>query len=166
MRAILSELHKKYPLLTEIFRFLIVGGIATVVDMLVMALVQYLMEPALYPDFLSLFRTNGSLLSYIVGTACGFTAGLLVNYFLSVLFVFDHKGRSRSVYGFAVFALLSLGGLAIHIAGMYLGNGVWHLNAWAVKIVLTLIVLVYNYISKKLILFRKDQKDESEKRKK
>ncbi len=165
MRALLAKLHRKYPALTEIFRFLVVGGIATAVDMLVMALVQYAMEPALYTNFLSLFTKNGSLFSYIAGTACGFTAGLIVNYVLSVLFVFEHKGKSRSAYGFIVFALLSLGGLALHILGMYLGNGVWELNAWAVKIVMTCIVLVYNYISKRLLLFR-DEPEKQNKREK
>lgn len=159
MRAFLTKLHRKYPVLTEILRFLIVGGLATAVDMLVMALVQYLFEPALYPDFLSLFTTDGSPASFVAGTACGFTVGLLVNYALSVLFVFEHKGKSRSAYGFIVFALLSLGGLALHILGMYLGNGVFKLNGWAVKIVLTIIVLVYNYLTKRLILFR-DKKEE------
>lgn len=165
MRNFLTKLKQKYPTLTEIFRFLIVGGVATVADMLVMALVQYLAEPALYPDFLSLFTTNGSLVPYVAGTACGFLVGLLVNYILSVLFVFEHKGKSRSVYGFILFALLSLGGLLLHILGMYLGNGIWKLNAWGVKIVLTVVVLVYNYLTKRLILFT-DKKEESAERKK
>lgn len=165
MRNFLTKLKQKYSTLTEIFRFLIVGGIATVADMLVMALVQYLAEPALYPDFLSLFTTNGSLGPYVAGTACGFLVGLLVNYIFSVLFVFEHKGKSRSVYGFILFALLSLGGLLLHILGMYLGNGIWKLNAWGVKIVLTVVVLVYNYLTKRLILFT-DKKEESAERKK
>lgn len=158
MRAFLANLRAKYPTLTEIFRFLVVGGIATVVDMLVMAFVQYLFEPALYPDFLSLFTEKDvSPAAYITGTACGFTVGLAVNYALSCLFVFEHRGRSRSPYGFAVFALLSLGGLALHVLGMYLGNGVWGFNGWAVKIVLTLVVLVYNYLTKRLLLFREEK---------
>ena len=48
------------PLLREIVRFLIVGGGATVVDFLTMSLVLYLMQPEIYPDFLSIFFPDDS----------------------------------------------------------------------------------------------------------
>ena len=40
--------HKK---LCEIIRFVIVGGIATLIDYLVMGVVLYLFNPSLYPHF-------------------------------------------------------------------------------------------------------------------
>lgn len=154
MRDFIEKLYKKYPTLAEIFRFLIVGGVATVVDMLVMALVQYFLEPELYTDILSIFTAKGTGYVYVLGTAFGFGVGLLVNYFLSVLFVFNHKGKSKSTYGFIVFTVLSLVGLGLHVLGMYVGNTLLNVNAWVVKIVMTVIVLVYNYLSKRLILFK------------
>lgn len=160
MKDFIRKLYEKYPTLMEIFRFLVVGGVATVVDMLVMALVQYLLEPELYTDILSIFTAEGTGYVYVLGTACGFTVGLLVNYFLSVLFVFNHKGKSKSTYGFIVFTALSLVGLGLHVLGMYLGNTLWQINAWAVKIVMTVIVLVYNYLSKRLILFKDGKETE------
>ena len=96
-----------------------------------------------------------SVLASCVGTGVGFLAGLAVNYILSVLFVFDEKGNSRTLSGFVVFALLSAGGLAINVLGMYLFVDLAHWNEWLIKILLTLVVLVYNYVTRKLIIFRK-----------
>lgn len=38
---------------------------------------------------------------------------------------------------------------------MYVGFDVLHINEWIVKIVLTIIVLIYNYITKRLIIFKR-----------
>lgn len=146
----------------EILRFLIVGGVATLVDMFVMGVVLYVFAPSLYPKFYNVWYGGGepATVATVVGTGCGFTVGLIVNYIFSVLFVFDHKGKSKSVGGFLVFTLLSAVGLGMHIGGMYVGYNVLHINEWIVKIVLTFVVLVYNYTSKRLLLFRKAKEKE------
>ena len=156
---------RKHARLCEIIRFLIVGGLATLVDMFVMGLIVYAFDPSLYPKFYNIWYGGGepSTVATVVGTGAGFIAGLIVNYVLSIIFVFEHKGNSKSVGGFLAFTLLSAVGLGIHLLGMYLGNGVWGLNEWIVKIVLTIIVLIYNYVSKRLLLFREKKTDEPEK---
>ena len=142
----------------EIIRFLIVGGCATIADFLTMSLVLYWMQPEIYPSFLSIFfggTEEPSTAAAVLGTGCGFLAGLIVNYIFSVLFVYREKGNSKSVSGFLFFALLSAGGLAIHLAGMYLGYDLLHIDEWIVKIFLTAVVLVYNYLTRKFFIFRK-----------
>lgn len=143
--------------LAEILRFCIVGGVATVVDFVAMGITLYCFDPSLYPNFFNVFYGGGtpSVLASCVGTGVGFLAGLAVNYILSVLFVFDEKGNSGTLSGFVVFALLSAGGLAINVLGMYLFVDLAHWNEWLIKILLTLVVLVYNYVTRKLIIFRK-----------
>lgn len=147
---------ERYPRLAEIVRFLFAGGIATVCDMLTMGVVLYLFDASLYPRFYNVWIGGGdpSVAAAVVGTGAGFIVGLIVNYVFSVLFVFRHKDRGRSVRGFLVFAALSLVGLGLHLGGMYLGYDVLGINEWLVKIVMTVIVLVYNYVSKRLLLFR------------
>ncbi len=147
----------KYPTLAEIFRFCIVGGIATVVDFFVMGIVLYAFEPSLYSNFFSVFfgeSGRSSLLANMVGTGAGFLVGLVVNYVLSVAFVFLHKGNSKTALGFLEFALLSAVGLGLHELGMYLMNDLLGVNEWIVKILMTAIVLVYNYVSRKLLIFK------------
>ena len=155
--SFIKKLNEKYPLFMEIVRFGVVGVLATVVDMAAMGVVLYLFEPSLYSHFYNVWYGGGepSTLATVVGTGTGFVLGLFVNYFLSVLFVFSEKGKSKSVYGFTVFAILSAIGLGIHLVGMYIGYDLLGINEWIVKIILTAIVMVYNYVSKKLLLFKK-----------
>ena len=151
------------PLLREIVRFLIVGGGATIVDFLTMSLVLYLMQPEIYPDFLSIFlggTAEPTTLATVIGTGAGFLVGLAFNYIFSVLFVYKEKGNSKTVGGFLLFAVLSAGGLVIHLLGMYLGYDLLHINEWIVKIVLTAVVLVYNYLTRKFFIFRKDKRSQ------
>lgn len=149
--------HKTFG---EILRFIIVGGIATIVDMFMMGVTMYLMQKEIYPSFLNAFvnTPHPSTLATVVGTAVGFCVGLVVNYVLSILFVFNEKGNSKSAKGFMVFLVLSVIGLLINMGGMYVGYDLWRLNQWLVKIVMTIIVLVYNYISKRLLLFKNKTK--------
>lgn len=141
---------------SEIIRFLIVGGAATVVDFAVMGLVLYLFEPSLYPDFFSLFfpARDASLSAKLFGTGLGFLSGLAVNYLLSVAFVYKEKGISKTVKGFLAFSGLSLVGLLIHEFGMYLLSDKLFINEWITKIVLTLTVLTYNYLTRKAFIFK------------
>lgn len=150
----------------EILRFIIVGGIATLVDMFTMGVVMYLMQKGIYSSFINVFihAPTPSTLATIIGTTVGFLVGLVVNYILSILFVFNEKGNSKSAKGFVVFTLLSAVGLGINILGTFIGFDLLHLNQWLVKIVMVFVVLVYNYISKKLLLFKnKNKAKESEK---
>ena len=98
----------------------------------------------------------------IIGTGLGFILGLIFNYIFSIIFVFTSSNTNfaKTKTGFIVFALLSSIGLLIHTAGMALGYGIFKINEWIVKIVLTFIVLIFNYVSRKKIIFNK-RKEES-----
>lgn len=159
MKKILLAFETKYPRLYEIFKFLIIGGLATVIDMLTMALVLYLFNPSLYNhNFINTIigNTNPSNIATIIGTGSGFIMGLLFNYIFSIAFVFNKTNTdfAKTKKGFAAFSLLSLVGFIIHTLGMALGYGVLHINEWIIKIVLTLVVLVFNYITRKKIIFK------------
>lgn len=143
--------------LNEILRFIIVGGLATAIDFGVMAFVLYLFSPTSYPNFFSIFlggSNEPSALAAAVGTGSGFLVGLIANYFLSVFFVFNEKGNSKSVSGFLAFAFLSLGGLLIHEAGMLILFAKLGVNEWLTKILLTAVTLVYNFVTRKLFIFK------------
>lgn len=156
MKKIIQNFTNQHPQLSEIMRFLIVGGLATVVDYLAMGIVLYCFNPSLYPRFYHVWlgEQNPSTIATIIGTGIGFIAGLIFNYFFSILFVFHEKGQSRSAKGFFLFSLLSFGGLLIHLIGMYLGYDILGINEWIVKTFFTLVVLVYNYITRKFFIFK------------
>ncbi len=160
IKQFVQEYSAKYPQRMEFVRFVIVGAITTLLDMVVMATVLYAFEPSKYTSFISLFvGANPSTVATIVGTACGFVAGLLLSYLLSVIYVFNAKEQGKSVKGFVLFVLLSAGGLGIHTLGMYLGYDLLHINEWVVKVVLTFVVLVYNYFTKRLLIFKEEKNE-------
>ena len=156
----------KKQLFWEIFRFLLVGGTATVVDYIVFWLFDGVLLP-LIPVSGALWQT----VSLIVATAFGFCMGLVVNWLLSVKFVFrdvKNKEESSSKKSFFVFALIGVIGLAITEVGIVLivatlpeiclfgttelfGTS-W--EKWGAKVLMTGIVLVWNYIGRKLFVFK------------
>ena len=146
-------------IIKEIIRFLLIGGLATLLDYFVSGCVLYLCEPSKYTHFYSVFLLNKTASNYatIISTLLGFVAGLIFNYVFSILYVYINKGNSKSTFGFFMFAILSFVGMCINAGGMYLGYTLLHINYWAIRIILTLVVMCYNYVSKKLIIFKNNQ---------
>ena len=132
-----------------------------------------------YASLISLLRINlaglpptiihGSTFLY---TLAGFTAGLLTNWFLQK-FVYRYitKDQQRSKLVFLKFVVLSLIGFGITWVGMQLSTPLHddvlidflflhniQLIFWIFKVVLTIIVLIINYVGRKLFVF--NQKDE------
>ncbi|MGE4342093.1 MAG: GtrA family protein [Bacilli bacterium] len=154
------------PLMYEILRFVIVGGVATLVDFVIASLFQYLIYTSSATWLiLGLIPITASV---FVSTIMGFTFGVIVNYVLSILVVFkdvEDKKKSRSVVGFIIFVALGTIGFLINLAIKEVGNMIlafegnffWFAFVFAFA---TLIVLIYNYISRKLILFRPSKKEE------
>jgi len=148
----------------EILRFLITGGIATVIDFTIMSLFIYITCHNLFHNFFEVF-INGKQLAptyiVVIGTGLGFVISLIFNYILSCFYVFSNTEKAKTRKGFILFALLSLVGLSIHLIGMYIGYDLLGFNEWLIKIVLTLVVLVFNYITRKKIIFKEEKNDKN-----
>ena len=103
VKKLLMKFEEKNPKLFEIFKFLIVGGFATIIDMLAMAVVLYVFDPKLYEyNFLNTVIGNQepSDLVAVLGTGVGFILGLIFNYIFSIIFVFT----SSNTYPFIIFS--------------------------------------------------------------
>ena len=164
MRKLLMTLEEKYPKYYEIFKFLIVGGFATIVDMLAMAIVLYIYSPNIYNyNFINtvIGDASPSGIITVIGTGIGFIFGLTFNYIFSIIFVFNKTNTNfaKTKTGFLVFALLSSVGFIIHTLGKAFGYGILKINERIVKIFLTLVVLVFNYITRKKIKFKNKKED-------
>ncbi|MGN0819604.1 MAG: GtrA family protein [Christensenellaceae bacterium] len=164
-RRFLEFINRK-NLVGEICRFIIVGGLATVVDFFAMGVTKYICQPEIYPSFISVFLTfmNGiksSTAADMAGTGVGFIFGLIANYLLSVVFVFNEEGNSKTAQGIIKFVVFSLIGFGMHELGMFLFSRFTPVNEWITKVLMTCIVLVYNYVTRKLFIFnRKGEKQE------
>ena len=140
----------------EICRFLVIGVGATLVDYLVMAITLYLFNARLYShNFINVFFGNAhpTTSSLIIATALGVCVGIAFNYIFSVAFVFKENQKAKTKTGALVFVLLALVGFFIHTLGMFVMYDILHINEWISKIFLTAVVLVFNYLSRKLLLF-------------
>ena len=155
----------KKELFWEIFRFLLVGGTATVVDYFVF----WIFDGLLFP----LLSSSGwwQTLSLILATALGFCAGLTVNWILSVKFVFrqvKNKEEVRTKKSFTIFTVIGIIGLLITEVGVValvalipefplfgvtaLFGTTW--AKWLAKMIMTCIVLVWNYVGRKIFVFK------------
>lgn len=132
------------PLFYEFMRFCIVGGLAFLVDFGILVLCNNILP-----------ELNGYRL--YVATAVGFIAGLTFNYTLSIHFVFNSARESkvgRSVSAFLIFALVGTVGFALTELGMYVGTDLLSINYMLVKIVVTGVVLMWNYLGRKIFIFK------------
>ena len=68
-----------------------------------------------------------------------------------MLWVFDAK-QNKNTKGLLIFAILSLIGLGFNQALMYLGTEILDIHYMLTKIFATIIVMVYNFISRKIFL--------------
>ena len=91
----------------------------------------------------------------------GFLGGLAINTFLSVRYVFRAPAvvadrRGRNVRDVAGIVLVGVAGLMLTEVGMYAGVDLLQLNYLLVKLVVTSIVFLWNYLGRKLLVFTAD----------
>jgi putative flippase GtrA len=132
----------------QLLRSLIVGGIATVADMGILALIYELAHA-----------------SEFIATAIGFALGLVINYILSHYWVFPSSGFKQSSE-FLVFAVIGIIGLFLTelIVKFFIGPMADHsvlpfLNAEAYiypgKVVSVVVVFFWNFLLRKFVIYRK-----------
>ena len=120
----------------QFFRYVFVGGIATVVDWGV----QYgLTEAGIH---------------YLVSAVFAFFAGLAVNFLLSKIFVFKaEKARVGTALEFAAYAAIGAAGLLLTVGIMYVLTDLLHLHYMLSKVAATFIVLFWNYFARKKLVY-------------
>ena len=122
----------------QIFRFVAVGGFTAVID------------------FFTLFALTDFLkFNYLLSAAVGFILGSTLNYWLSIKWVFL-RGRFKSYTSeFSVFILFTFLGLLLNQLVMYIGTGLLLWLYLYSKIAAIIAVTVFNYLTKKFIVFIK-----------
>ena len=136
----------------EIFRFAIVGLVAAIFDFATCFIFQFLIF-------------GGSTALYVTGiaTVMGFIIGVTINYLMSTYMVYKaaKSNFSKSAKGIITFLVLSAIGLGIGVGiqyvlydWLYIVVGVSFLTYPVDFVIRTLIVMVYNYITRKLFIYR------------
>lgn len=120
--------------MVEFIKYAVVGGVAFAADFGTMVLFQ--------ECFFARFAWG-----VYIAVVLGFVVGLVVNYTLSLWFVFTrdrYADRGRSVGSFLAFGVIGAMGLAWTELGMWLGVHVLSLNYMLVKVFVTAAVLAWS----------------------
>lgn len=130
----------------EFMRYAVVGGISFLADAGTLAFFQERIFSA---------ETKSGL---YFSTAIGFLVGLIINYLLSIFFVFrksENRNNGRNLQSFLIFTVVGVIGLGLTELGMYVGTKLLCLHYILTKILVAGLVLVWNYIGRKIFVFER-----------
>lgn len=150
----------KPSVIKEFLRYVLVGGIAFVVDFGVFWVFRDL-----------IFGGKDSTAIIIVSTTSGFVAGIIVNYLLSMKIVFTtakQQQQGRNIGALITFAVVGLVGLGLTNLLQWLGESKLLATGFGVKIdelffnqgklvvrcFVSGVVLVWNYVGRKIFVFK------------
>ena len=135
-------IEKYVALIKQVFRFGFVGVISTLVD---------------YCGFL--FFTYTLSINYIVSSTISYSIGIIVNYLLSMRYVFKSRDDRSKRKEFIIFTILTLIGLVANQIFLYVFVEMCGISEPVSKIYATVLVMVYNFISRKLYVEDRSQKN-------
>lgn len=127
-------------LIEQIMKFGVVGALAFVIDYGLLALL-----------------TEAFGVNYLVSATISFTASVVFNYVASMRYVFTHKEGMSRRREFMIFVTLSIIGLLINNACMWAGVELLGIHYLITKIGATFIVMVWNFVTRKIFLDAGDQ---------
>ena len=123
--------------LAQLFRYIIVGGIAFLVDYgLLFLLTEY-------------FHFH-----YLLSATISFIAGLIVNYAISTRWIFRNSKLDNRMMEFIIYSLIGVIGLLVNNAMLYLLTDCIHIHYMLSKPITAAIVMAWNFIGRKIILFK------------
>jgi putative flippase GtrA len=107
---------------------------------------------ALGVDYSTRFIYNGIMkIEYLVAAAIGFSLGLVVNYLLSMVFVFKTTGKGW-IYEFSVFLVTGVIGLGLTELFNYLFVYIFSIKVSISTVVTTGIVFFFNFFARRVVL--------------
>lgn len=128
--------HDFRTLFRQFTQYVLVGGLAFLIDF----------------STLYVLTKHGGM-HYLASATVGFTLGLIANYLLCTLWIFDHRNLQNRLHEFVVFAVIG-------IAGLLLNNFIiFALTDWAMiyylhsKLIAAATILFFNFGLRRTILF-------------
>ena len=122
-------------LIKQVLRFGIVGTIAFIIDYIILIICK------------EVFNIN-----VLLSAAIAFTISVIVNYILSMVWVFDVNKEKNKRKNFIIFMVFSIIGLILTEIIMWIGTDLMHISYLIVKIIATAIVMVFNFVTRKKFL--------------
>lgn len=121
---------------SEVFKYVVAGGLAFLVDFAVLYLCTDLLG-----------------MHYLLSNLLGYSAGIAITFSLNTQWVFNYRRYKKTWLEFAIFNGIVVAGLGLNQGMMALLVGVWGMYYLYAKIVTSVFVTAFNYFAKKFILF-------------
>lgn len=152
---------KKKSLIKELLRYSVAGGTAFLLDLAT----KTLFHSVILPDNMGTFSILGfnNEVRVMLSTLAGFIVGLVVNYLISVMFVFtteSQKKRGKSVKAFMIYLAVSVVGLLINLAITQLGCNIFSISRADTVMFMLIscaaagVALIWNYIGRKIFVYK------------
>lgn len=122
-------------LIAQIMKFGVVGILATLLDYVVMIV---LTEVFGVPP--------------VASSTISFSISVVFNYLASMRYVFSHREGMSRRREFIIFLVLSIIGLGINAALMWVGTELAGIDYRIVKLFAAAVVMVWNFVSRKVLL--------------
>ncbi|HRE17158.1 MAG TPA: GtrA family protein [Rhodocyclaceae bacterium] len=124
------------PIMRQFVQYTLVGGFAFAVD------------------FTALFLlTEKFELHYLVSASIAFLVGLVANYLVCVVWIFDYRALQNKAHEFAVFSLIGLVGLLLNNFLMSTFTELLGLHYLLSKAGAAALILFFNFFFRRLLLF-------------
>jgi putative flippase GtrA len=138
MKLIDLVLRKTDNLIVQFFRYFGVSGICLLVD-----------AGALF------VLTEYAGINYLISTFIGYSLGLILNYILSVTWVFNTKRLTNKPIEFGIFVIIGLIGMAINQGVMWLATDLIGLYFMLSRLISAVIGHTWKFFARKYILFHR-----------
>lgn len=153
LKALLNDRARR----REIVLYLLFGGLTTLVNLLVYSLLILLVDPqrVLSP---SILWVQTPVKWYHIASVIAWIAAVSFAYGSNKLYVFQSRNLTRrellkeisSFFGARVVSLL-----LFDLAGLSLCIDVFGMNEYIAKFVMNVLVIIFNYVASKLVVFKK-----------
>ncbi|MDO5836614.1 MAG: GtrA family protein [Methanobacterium sp.] len=121
----------------QLFRYFFTGGAAFIVDFSSLFFLTY---------FLGIY--------YLVSAAIAFVFGLIINYFLSISWVFNRRTINNRKIEFGAFTLIGIVGIFLNELFIWFFTENIQIYYLSSKIIAAVIILFWNFFARKYALFR------------
>jgi putative flippase GtrA len=131
-------INKSDNLVVQLLRYTFVGGLAFIVDFGLLFILT---------EFAGLY--------YLASATCSFIAGLLVNYYISTIWVFGSSPYKKGME-FLLFAIIGITGLGLNDVLIWVFTekaGIYYMLS---KLLTAVLVYLWNFLGRRYLIFNKE----------